>query len=84
MDYKPIYSKNNQNFGIKIRILMKNKSNKKLANQNYSKIPFVIKKNNENLNKLKLLKSENKLILSKDSKGQALLLELKINLKILI
>ena len=78
-DYKPIYSQNNQNFGIKIREFNENRSNKILATRlkNYS-----YKKNNLFLYELKLLTSENKLILSKDTKGDPLLLGLKINLKI--
>ena len=78
-DYKPIYSKNNQNFGIKIIEFNENKSNKILATrlENYS-----YKKDNIFLYELKLLTSENKLILSKDTKGDPLLLGLKINLKI--
>ena len=78
-DYKPIYSKNNQNFGIKIIEFNENKSNKILAArlENYS-----YEKDNIYLYELKLLTSENKLILSKDTKGDPLLLGLKINLKI--
>ena len=78
-DYKPIYSKNNQNFGIKIIEFNENKSNKILATrlENYS-----YEKDNIFLYELKLLTSENKLILSKDTKGDPLLLGLKINLKI--
>ena len=78
-DYKPIYSQNNQNFGIKIIEFNKNRSNKILAERlkNYS-----YKKNNLILYQLKLLTSEDKLILSKDTKGDPLLLGLKINLKI--
>jgi hypothetical protein len=78
-DYKPIYSQNNQNFGIKIIEFNENRSNKILATRlkNYS-----YKKNNLFLYELKLLTSENKLILSKDSKGDPLLLGLKINLKV--
>ena len=78
-DYKPIYSKNNQNFGIKIIEFNENRSNKILATRlkNYS-----LKKNNLFLYELKLLTSENKLILSKNTKGDPLLLGLKINLKI--
>ncbi len=78
-DYKPIYSQNNQNFGIKIIEFNQNRSNKILASRlkNYS-----YKKNNLFLYELKLLTSENKLILSKDTKGDPLLLGLKINLKI--
>ena len=78
-DYKPIYSQNNQNFGIKIIEFNENRSNKILAKRlkNYS-----YKKNNLFLYELKLLTSENKLILSKDTKGDPLLLSLKINLKI--
>ena len=78
-DYKPIYSQNNQNFGIRIIEFNENRSNKILATrlQNY-----LYKKNNLFLYELKLLTSENKLILSKDTKGDPLLLGLKINLKI--
>ena len=78
-DYKPIYSKNNQNFGIKIIEFNENRSNKILATrlENYS-----YEKDNIFLYELKLLTSENKLILSKDTKGDPLLLGLKINLKI--
>ena len=78
-DYKPIYSQNNQNFGIKIIEFNENRSNKILATRlkNYS-----YKKNNLFLYELKLLTSENKLILSKDTKGDPLLLGLNINLKI--
>jgi hypothetical protein len=78
-DYKPIYSQNNQNFGIKIIEFNENKSNKILATKlkNYS-----YKKSNLILYELKLLTSENKLILSKDTKGDPLLLGLKINLNI--
>ena len=78
-DYKPIYSQNNQNFGIKIIEFNENRSNKILATRlkNYS-----YKKNNLLLYELKLLTSENKLILSKDTKGDPLQLSLKINLKI--
>ena len=78
-DYKPIYSKNNQNFGIRIIEFNQNRSNKILATRlkNYS-----YRKDNVFLYELKLLTSENKLILSKDTKGDPLLLGLKINLKI--
>ena len=78
-DYKPIYSKNNQNFGIWIIEFNENKSNKILATRlkNYS-----YEKDNNFIYELKLLTSENKLVLSKDTKGDPLLLGLKINLKI--
>ena len=78
-DYKPIYSQNNQNFGIKIIEFNENRSNKILATrlENYS-----YDKDKIYLYELKLFSSENKLILSKDTKGDPLLLGLKINLKI--
>ena len=78
-NYKPIYSQNNQNFGIRIIEFNENRSNKILATRlkNYS-----YEKDNIFLYELKLLTSENKLILSKDTKGDPLLLGLKINLKI--
>jgi len=78
-DYKPIYSQNNQNFGIKIIEFNQNRSNKILATRLKD---YSYKKNNLFLYELKLLTSENKLILSKDTKGDPLLLGLKINLKI--
>ena len=78
-DYKKIYSQNNQNFGIKILEFNETRSNKILATRlkNYS-----YKKNNLFLYELKLSTSENKLILSRNTKGDPLLLGLKINLKI--
>ena len=78
-DYKPIYSQNNQDFGIKIIEFNENRSNKILATRlkNYSN-----EKDNIFLYEFKLLTSENKLILSKNTKGDPLLLGLKINLKI--
>ena len=78
-DYKPIYSQNNQNFGIKIIEFNENRSNKILATrlENYS-----YKKDKIFLYELKLFSSEDKLILSKDTRGNPLLLGLKINLKI--
>jgi len=78
-DYKPIYSQNNQNFGIRIIEFNENRSNKILATRlkNYS-----YEKNDNFLYELKLSTSENKLVLSKDTKGDPLLLGLKINLKI--
>ena len=78
-DYKPIYSQNNQNFGIKIIEFNENRSNKILATrlENYS-----YNKNKLFFYELKLLTSENKLILSRDTSGDPLLLGLKINLKV--
>ena len=78
-DYKPIYSKNNQIFGIRIIEFNENRSNKILATRlkNYS-----YEKDNNFIYELKLLTSENKLVLSKNTKGDPLLLGLKINLKI--
>ena len=78
-DYKPIYSQNNQNFGIKIIEFNENRLNKILATRlkNYS-----YTKDDIFLYELKLLSSENRLVLSKDTNGDPLLLGLKINLKI--
>ena len=77
--YKPIYSQNNQNFEIRIIEFNQNRSNKILATKLKN---FSYRKDNVYLYELKLLTSENKLILSKDTKGDPLLLGLKINLKI--
>ena len=78
-DYKPIYSQNNQNFEIKIIEFNENRKNKILATRlkNYS-----YKEDNNFFYELKLLTSENKIVLSKDTNGNPLLLGLKINLKI--
>src|SRR6056300_88357 len=78
-DYKPIYSQNNQNFGIKIIEFNENRSNKILATRLET---YSYDKDKIFLYELKLFSSENKLILSKDTKGDPLLLGLKINLKI--
>ena len=78
-EYKPIYSKNNQNFEIRIIEFNQNRSNKILATRLKN---FSYRKDNVYLYELKLLTSENKLILSKDTKGDPSLLGLKINLKI--
>jgi hypothetical protein len=77
-DYKPIYSQNDQNFGIRIIEFNENRSNKILAArlENYSN-----KKSNLFLYELKLQTSEDKFVLSKDTKGDPLMLSLKINLK---
>ena len=77
-NYKPIYSQNNQNFGIRIIEFNENRSNKILAArlENYSN-----KKSNLFLYELKLQTSEDKFVLSKDTKGDPLMLSLKINLK---
>ena len=73
-DYKPIYSQSNQNFGIRIIEFNENRSNKILATRlkNYS-----YKKNSLFLYELKLLTSENKLILSKDTKRQSFTIRFK-------
>ena len=78
-DYNPIYSQNNQNFEIKIIEFNENRTNRILATrlENYSH-----KKNNIFLYELKILTSEDKIILSKDTNGNPLLLGLKIDLKI--
>ena len=55
-DYKPIYSKNNQNFGIKILEFNENRSNKILATRLES---FSYEKDKIFLYELKLLTSEN-------------------------
>ena len=78
-DYKPIYSQNNQNFGIKIIEFNENRSNKVLATrlENYS-----YKKEKIFLYELKLLTSENKSIISKNTQGEALLLRMSINVNV--
>ena len=55
----------------------------KISNQIYSKLPFVLK-NDENLNKLVIESKKDIKITSKNSKGQALSYRTIINVKILI
>ena len=78
-NYKPIYSKNNHNFEIKIIEFKENRFNKILSTRlkNYS-----YKKNNLFLYELKLLTSENKSIISKNTQGEALLLRMSINVNV--
>ena len=78
-NYKPIYSKNNYNFEIKIIEFKENRFNKILSTRlkNYS-----YKKNNLFLYELKLLTSENKSIISKNTQGEALLLRMSINVNV--
>ena len=78
-DYKPIYSQNSQNFGIKIVEFKENRYNKILSTRlkNYS-----YKKNNLFLYELKLFTSENKSVISKNPQGEALLLRMSINVNV--
>ena len=56
----------------------------KIGNQIYSKLPFVLIENDENLNKLVIESNKNISISSKDSKGQATSYKTLLNVKILI
>ena len=78
-DYKPIYSQNNNNFGIEIIEFKENRFNKILSTtlKNYS-----YKKSNLFLYELKLFTSENKSVISKNPQGEALLLRMSINVNL--
>ena len=77
--YKPIYNQDDKNFVIKKIELNKNKNNKMIENRlkNY--------KNESNASffyDLNLETSEQKIVISKDKKGKALLLRMIINLNL--
>ena len=78
-DYKPIYSQNNRNFGIEIIEFKENRFNKILSTilKNYS-----YKKSNLFLYELKLFSSENKSVISKNPRGEALFLRMSINVNV--
>tara|TARA_X000000368_G_C22811844_1_gene615033 strand:- start:321 stop:776 length:456 start_codon:yes stop_codon:yes gene_type:complete len=77
--YKPIYSQNNQNFEIKNIELNRNKNNKILETRLSN---YKIKNEPIYFYDLKIETSENKSILSKNTQGEAVLLRIKISLKL--
>ena len=79
--YNPIYSQNNQNFKIKNIELNKNKNNKVLETRLSN---YKVKKDPLYFYDLKILTSENKSILSKNTQGEATLLRIKINLELIV
>ena len=81
--YQPLYKTNKNIVDLKINNY-KFIGDEKISNQIYSKLPFVLIENDENLNKLVMESNKNVSIASKDSKGQATSYKTLLNVKILI
>ena len=81
--YQPIYKANENTKNININEIIYS-GNRKINDKIYSKLPFVLVKNDENLNKLSLESNKEIKITSKNSKGQAVSYRTTINVKILI
>ena len=81
--YQPIY-KTNENFkNININEVIY-LGDQKINDEIYSNLPFVLVKNDENLNKLSIESKKEIEITSKNAKGQAVSYRTTINVKILI
>ena len=81
--YQPIYKANQNTKNININEIIYS-GDQKINDEIYSKLPFILIKNDENLNKLSLESKKEIKITSKDSKGQAVSYRTTINVKILI
>ena len=81
--YQPIYKANENTKKININEIIYS-GDQKINDEIYSKLPFILIKNDENLNKLSLESKKEIKITSKDSKGQAVSYRTTINVKILI
>ena len=81
--YQPLYKTNQNMVDLKIHNF-KIVGDEKISNQIYSKLPFVLIEDDENLNKLVIESNKNISISSKDSKGQATSYKTLLNVKILI
>ncbi len=81
--YQPLYKTNQNIDNFKISNL-KIIGNEKISNQIYSKLPFILIKNNETLNKLVIESNKNISITSKDLKGKANSYKTELNVKIFI
>ena len=81
--YQPLYKTNKNIVDLKVNNF-KIIGDEKIGKQIYSKLPFILIKNDENLNKLSLESKKEIKITSKDSKGQAVSYRTTINVKILI
>ena len=81
--YQPIYKANENIKNININEIIYS-GDQKINDEIYSKLPFILIKNDENLNKLSLESKKEIKITSKDSKGQAVSYRTTINVKILI
>ena len=81
--YQPIY-KTNENFkNININEVIY-LGDQKINDEIYSNLPFVLVKNDENLNKLSIESKKEIEITSKNAKGQAVSYRTTINVKIFI
>ena len=81
--YQPIYKAAENIANININEVIYS-GDQKINDEIYSKLPFILIKNDENLNKLSLESKKEIKITSKDSKGQAVLYRTTINVSILI
>ena len=81
--YQPIYKANENTKNININEIIYS-GDQKINDEIYSKLPFILIKNDEKLNKLSLESKKEIKITSKDSKGQAVSYRTTINVKILI
>jgi len=81
--YQPLHKQNDNVVDLKINSLSII-GDEKIGNQIYSKLPFVLIENDENLNKLVIEGNKNISISSKDSKGQATSHKTFLSVKILI
>tara|TARA_Y100000816_G_scaffold247373_1_gene196073 strand:+ start:849 stop:1301 length:453 start_codon:yes stop_codon:yes gene_type:complete len=81
--YQPIYKANENTKNISINEVIYS-GDQKINDKIYSKLPFILKKDDENLSKLSLESKKEIKITSKDSKGQAVSYRTVINVKILI
>ena len=68
--YQPLYKTNQNIVDLKVNNF-KIIGDEKIGNQIYSKLPFVLIENDENLNKLVIESNKNISITSKDSTGKA-------------
>ena len=81
--YQPLYKKSQNIADLKINNY-KVIGDEEISNKIYSKLPFVLIENDENLNKLVIESKKNISISSKDSKGRATSYKTFLNVKILI
>ena len=81
--YQPLYKTNQNIKNLNINEIIYS-GDQKVNDLVYSKLPFVLVKNDENINKLSLESKKEIKITSKNSKGQALSYRTIIKVKILV
>ena len=81
--YQPLYKSDQNIKNLKINEVIY-LGDQKINNMIYRKLPFVLEKNDESLNKLSLESKKEIKITSKNSKGQDLSYRTNINVKMLI